>query len=524
MSRRGIDWFAGDGFAQSEIESAFDRGLDEATRIQSNRHRTVHRIAAENSSRDAQPSAGFILKTHHVATGRHPLREALKRRLGSSPARREWLALQSLLVKSVYVPRPRAWGRLEDGDEILVTEELSGTSARDSFRAATPEERPALADALGRTLQTLYQAGYRHGDLHLGNLFVTDDRIVLLDLQKARPLKNSNERLHDLATLELSLARAGWSLDERSAFRAPLEPTAHFESALRRFLQDHVRGRARRRHRVGRDWAAAEFDGLRGLREQSLSLDSLREIIQSADRNPSPRQRRNGRIHLTEANTGDRVVVVKRVESRGLRRALGDQIRGTSGKRAFHKGQRASLLGDRAARPLAYVEERRLGLALRSWLVIERVGEIDLDCITPESPELARRIALALGAWLAEAHSWGLSHRDLKAGNVRVTIRDTSIDFWLIDLEDLTGPTNLTDDARRHSLSQLNASLSDEAFGLDARREALEAYLAHVPFKAEKSDAAGIAAQIARQSLARGHRWRGIGCDLSRHRQDDQDE
>ena len=517
----GTDWRAGDSVAQSEIESALDRALEGAEEIQSSAHRTVHQIVTEDSSRDAEPEAGFILKTHHVATGHHSIREAFKRRLGMSPARREWFALTSLHARGVDVPRPRAWGRLENGDEIVVTEMLSGTSARDSFRAAMPEERPALAIALGRTLQALHQADYRHGDLHLGNLFVTHDRIVLLDLQKARPLKRSSERLRDLVTLELSLARAGWSLDERSAFRSTLEPTAQFDSALRHFLQDHLRGRARRRHRVGGDWATAQLDGLRGLRDQSLSMEKLREIIHSANQDPNPRQRRSGRIHLTEAKAGDRVVVVKRVESRSLRRALGDRIRGSSGKRAFHKGQRASLLSDRAARPLAYLEERRLGLTIRSWLVVEKVGEIDLDCIVPESRELECRIASTLGAWLAEAHSWGLSHRDLKAGNIRVTIRDTSIDFWLIDLEDLTGPRDLTDDARRHALSQLNASLADEAFGIDARREALEAYLARAPLTDENIDAPGIAAEIARQSLERRHRWRGIGCDESRQHEDE---
>lgn len=523
MSRR-IDWYAGDHFAQSQIESALEQGLEAAEEIQTSAQRTVHRIVTENSPPHAAPCVEFILKTHHLATGRHPLREAFKRWFGGSSAQQEWFALKSLHARGIDVPRPRAWGRLEDGDEIVVTEMLSGTSAWHAFRVAAPEQRPALADALGRTLQALHQAGYRHGDLHLGNLLVTDDRVFLLDLQKARPLKNSSERLRDLATLELSLARAGWSLDERSTFRASLEATAQFESTLRHFLQDHVRGRARRRHRIGRDWAAAEFDGLRGVREQSLSIESLREIIQSAKRDPNPRQRRSGRIHLTEAKTGDRVVVVKRVDTRSLRRALGDLIRGSSGKRAFHKGQRACLLNDRAARPLAYLEERTLGLAVRSWLVIDKVGEIDLDCIAPESRELERRIGSTLGAWLAEAHSWGLSHRDLKAGNVRVTIREKSIDFWLIDLEDLTGPVDLSDDARRHALSQLNASLRDEAFGLDARRAALAAYLARAPFGAGKDagkDATAIAHRIAQQSLTRGHRWRGIGCDLTRHRQDE---
>jgi tRNA A-37 threonylcarbamoyl transferase component Bud32 len=515
MSRRRIVWLAGDRRSQVEIESAVAQNLEGAERLQTSAHRTVHWIPGSDASGVAGSPSGLVLKTHHAANGRHPAREWLKRRLGRSPARREWLALESLHELGVEVPEPRAWGRLEGGDEILVTDHVRGANARDAFSVATTRERPELAKALVRTLESLYAAGYQHGDLHLGNLLMVEDRIVLLDLQKARPLRNSRDRLRDLAVLELSLARVGWEFDARVALRDQLGSPAEFETILRHNLRDHLRGRARRRLLVGRNWARAEVDGLRGLREQSLGDETLREILRSANRDPNPERRRGGRIQLTEAKTGDRAVVVKRVESQGLRRAIGDRLRGSSGRRAFHKGQRASLLSDRAARPLAYLEERRLGLAYRSWLVVEKVGEMDLDSISSEGPRMERRVASALCEWLAEAHAWGLSHRDLKAGNIRVTVRDDSIRFWLIDLEDLTGPTELSDDARLHSLSQLNASLGDEAFGLEARREALAIYLARAPFKAKTGTRAEIAHQIARLSLGRGHRWRGLGCDLA---------
>jgi tRNA A-37 threonylcarbamoyl transferase component Bud32 len=516
MSCQRVVWFAGDREAQDEIAAALEQGLASMETLQTAAHRTVHRILTASALTDTQPPVEFVVKIHHVASGRHRLREAFKRRLGRSPARREWLALVSLHARGVDVPRPRAWGRLENGDEIVVTEALTGISGRDCFRSATVEERLALANALASTLRTLHDGGDQHGDLHLGNLLVMGNRIVLLDLQNARALRNPRERLRDLATLELSLARAGWSLDERSSFRDLLAPNAQFESVLRHFLKDHLRGRSRRRLRIGRDWATAEFDGLRGLREQSISSSNLREVIRSANQDPAPKRRRQGRIRITEAKIGDRIVVVKRVDSSGLRRALGDRIRGTSGERAFRKGQMAGLLSGRAARPLAYLEERHLGFAFRSWLVLEKIGEMDLDCIAPENRELEIRIASTLGAWLAEAHTWGLSHRDLKASNIRMTIRESSIDFWLIDLEDLTGPTELSDDARLRALSQLNASLCDEAFGLDARRRALATYLARAPFKANKAGAPVIVDQIVRQSLARKHRWQGIGCDLGR--------
>jgi hypothetical protein len=107
---------------------------------------------------------------------------------------------------------------------------------------------------------------------------------------------------------------------------------------------------------------------------------------------------------------------------------------------------------------------------------------------------------------LADGHAWGLSHRDLKASNIRVAIRAEAIQFWLIDLEDLSGPRHLSDEARLHALSQLNASLSDEAMSIEARLAALEIYESRVPFRRTQESAATL---IARRSLARAHRWRG---------------
>jgi tRNA A-37 threonylcarbamoyl transferase component Bud32 len=139
-------------------------------------------------------------------------------------------------------------------------------------------------------------------------------------------------------------------------------------------------------------------------------------------------------------------------------------------------------------------------------LVLEKVGDEDLDHVSPNSPEAETRLACALGEWLADGHAWGLSHRDLKAGNIRVAIRAEAIAFWLIDLEDLSGPKHLSDDARLHALSQLNASVSDEAMSIEARLAALEVYESRVPFAPRSETAARV---IARRSLARAHRWRG---------------
>ena len=359
------------------------------------------------------------------------------------------------------------------------------------------------------------------------------DASYLLDVQRARPLRSPRDRLWDLARLELSLARAGWTPAARMALRDRLGVEPDFDRILRRFLRDHLRGRARRVLRPGRRWARVRIGRRRGMRETLLAESALLAILataQASDRSgepgsakpePASNTRRRGRVRIQTVEADFCTVVVKRFEAGSVRRALADRIRGGPAARAFHRGQAHRLLAHRTARPLAYLEERRLGLPIRSWLVMEKVGEVDLDAYRPTSPALARRIASRLGLWLADGHAWGLAHRDLKGSNLRLETSGDAIRFWLIDLEDLSeGPVELSRAERIGALSQLNASLADEAFDGASRIAALEHYRARLPFRPNASEASaasdlrGIATEIARRSLARGHRWQGRGCEL----------
>lgn len=513
MTSGDVNWLAGDVRAQREIERALSRGLDSTVRLHESVHRTVYRIAPGGSSEPSKEPSSWVLKIHHTRSGRHPFRESVKRRIGRSPAQREWRALQSLHAQGVPVPGPRAWGRRTNGDEIIVCDFLEGEQLGDRFREASPESRQQLVEALARTIQELHASGYCHGDLHLGNLWVHGDEVWLLDLERARPRHDSKQCLVDLAQLEFSLTRAGWDSALLTTLRRLLGLDDRFEPMLRLFLRDHLRGRARRVLRIGRNWSHAEAGPGRGLRERSLDAKTLTAILESSERDAKSQKRRGGRIRISEVRANGRTVLVKRASADGFRRAFGDRLRGSPAARAFRAGQRRGLLSDDAARPLAYLDECRFGLPIRSWLVIEKVGLEDLDQLVPVDPASEGRVANALGVWLADAHAWGLSHRDLKGGNIRVTLRPDSVRFWLIDLEDLNGPNELSEESRLRALCQLNASLSDEAFSLEARAGALDRYLARAPFATK--DTKTIASEIARRSLERGHRWRGHGCDFA---------
>ncbi|MAG33472.1 MAG: hypothetical protein CL908_21555 [Deltaproteobacteria bacterium] len=507
MTGRGIVWLGGDPALHSMLEPLFAAGLSPATRIHHTPRRTVHRIVLDRESPAAV--ATLAVKIHAAGAGAHPLREWLKRGVGRSAARREWLALRFLDKAAVRVPAPRAWGRLASGEEIVVADFVESRSLAEAFDEAPEAERAGIMETLARAIEALHAAGLRHGDLHLGNLGLADGELVFFDLQGARALRGAGDRLEDLACLWLSLARRGWSPTWRNRLRERLGLGREFDAAFRRFLRDHLRGRTRRVLRPGRRWAETRVGTLRGLSDQAFDRSTLGKLLLALDEAQDGDDRRGGRTRVVEAEAGDRLVVVKRVAAGTLRRAFGDRLRGTSAARAFRAGQRHALIGDHAALPLAFLEERRLGLPRQSWLILEKVGSEDLDRLTLETPEAAHQLARDLAAWLAEMHAWGLGHRDLKAGNLRVQRDGESNRFFLIDLEDLNGPRGLSDDARLTALSQLNASLADEQFDIEARLAALAVYRERLPFEAPHGQSAR---EIARRSHARAHRWRGEGC------------
>ncbi len=510
MSAPQIIWHGGEPSVHARIDEALEIGLDSAALLHQSDRRTLHRIDEANGCGRTLAAPTLVLKTHRTSSGRHRLREFAKRLLGRSPAYREWKMLGTLYEAGVPVPCPRAWGRLTSGDEVVVTDYFDGEPLAMRLKGASRQTHKETVHALADSIDKLHREGFCHGDLHLGNLWASGKEIKLLDVQRARPRRRDEDLLWDVAQLELSLARNGWDPAMRMALRVRLGVGEQFDPILRRFLRDYQRGRARRVLRVGRDWSIARVGRLRGLRDQALDDATLALALNARASTGRSKSRRAGRATIREFRARDRSIIVKHIKAGHLRRALGDRLRGSPAARGFRAGQRAGLFSKHAARPFAFLEERRLGLPTQSWLFLEKVGDQDLDAFAPKSPEEEHRLALALGPWLADGHAWGLSHRDLKAGNLRVSVRDDSIRFWMVDLEDLASVVTLSEDDRLHALSQLNASLSDEALGVDARRAALEVYTERIPFGV---DCRQVAREIAERSLARRHVWRGDDCD-----------
>jgi tRNA A-37 threonylcarbamoyl transferase component Bud32 len=516
MSNRGIHWQEGNERVRTRVGDWVESGSELMSEcLHESPQRSLHRL-------DQAATPSVVLKIHHTKNGRHRLREAIKAGIGYSPVAREWGALTRLHAAGVPVPEPLARGVLPNGDAFLVMEYLEGPDILSHL--GRENECSAWIDRLADSVAMLHAKGFRHGDLHLGNLRVHHGRVMILDLQRARRAWGRREQLRDLAHLDFSIARRGFDVECRRRLRRALGDPAGHDAASRRFVRDFLRGRSRRELRIGRNWQRWQFRELiedatsasirtfEGLRARDIEMARLENALGEAIRDPSTGDRRGGRTRITRHGDqdGSGPLIVKRMIPNRGREAFVDRLRGSSALRSFRRGQRLSLLGSLGARTFAALEERRAGHRASTWLILESVGRFDLDEYQPASEEDARRCSVALARWIAEWHAWGIEHLDLKAGNIRIDDRNGEFRFWLIDLVDIRFRRRLSDAARRRALAQLNASIADDAFPLSARLAALDDYVERLPFrnvgKQESLES------IARLSQARNHRWRGVGC------------
>jgi 3-deoxy-D-manno-octulosonic acid kinase len=507
-----LRWTSGAPALRAAVERALAPGAG-ATRV---------RVLHENARRrllvvDGDGGGAVLLKQFRVGSGKHVLRERWKARLGWSPARREERALRALRAAGVPVPEPLGLAEQPDGDVLLALGFVQGLPLVEALRAPFRERR-ALLRALGGAVAALHAAGLAHGDLHAGNVLATERGPVLLDLQHARRRTGDAARAADLGWLDYSLwphASATDRLRLRAAALGLARPygadgRARLRAAGRaaeRRAADHARSRTRRALRPGRLAADVRLEALRGLRARALPEPALEALLRAhAGAAGAALLKDDARARVSAVADGPHRAVVKEFRPRGLARALADLVRGSAARRAFRAGHGLRARGVASAAPLAYLEQRRFGLPLRSVVVLADLSPapdgLEAALAAPEAT-LAALGRLALGL-----HRRGVDHGDLKCTNVHLVGPDR--EPHLVDLEGVRF-RRVTEGARLEALAQLNASLPDSV-SAPSRRRAFARYAARLPF-ARGRDAA--LREVVARSLARRHRWSGAGCALA---------
>lgn len=526
-----MNWSFGDAELRERIESWAGRELGA-------RAAAGEQVMSESGNRrvirlDDGTDPALLLKLHRVSTGPHALREGLKRTLGRSAALHELRALQRVHALGLPVPEPLGHARLDDGDELLVLRWVDGPLLR--AHLADPAARSThTLSALAKTLRTLHEHGLAHGDLHAGNVVVSDSGPVLLDWQCARACSGpgSATAVRDLALLDASLSRLRVAEEERiRVCRIALglsqdDPDeAHralraVERASRGARLRHARNLARRSLRPGvgaRVWRSPSGVGMRqgpfdeAMLERALAAHQ-RALAPKGQPSPSVRiLKAEGRSRLTHAETAEYALVIKQVNRDGLRRTWTDGLRASPARRAWRAAAGLEALDIPCVRPIAWLDGPPRANGRSSLLLMEPLGQWtanDSALAQEVSPEALAEALLGLVMALHEGHVW---HRDLKAGNVRLLRRDGAWVAAVLDLEDVRFCRRLSDARRIANLAQLNASLPEALLPSRQRERAFARYVEALPFRMGQRNAR---ARIIAQSLRREHAWRGADCAL----------
>lgn len=475
----------------------------------------------------------LLLKVHRHSTGRHALRDGIKRALGRSAAEREWRALRQAYEMGVAVPEPLGRARLADGDELIVERFVAGPLLGDALASEDGKTGDTLL-ALAEVIHALHASGLAHGDLHAGNLILSESGPVLLDWQSARPCTGPGDRAakHDLALLDASLGRLGVSDTDRHRLCAAALGLSEQSSAASRAAVDaiaragiaararHARNLTRRSLRpgdTGVPWSTPQGRGLRRPDVDAATLEKALEAHLAASAGDPASDpggsaqvlKSDGRTHLSRVWADGREWVVKAVRRDGPVRLLEDRLRGGPARRAWRAAAGLRARDIPCAEPVGFLTGPPLGLHRREIWVMEPLGEW-----TASDPEVAdalspEALANALVELASALHRAGVWHADLKGGNVRLV---PHADGWMaapLDLEDVHFPRRLSDARRVANLAQLNASLPESLLSCELRERALARYAAGLPFVRGNARAR---LRIIAKSLERQHAWRGADC------------
>jgi hypothetical protein len=334
------------------------------------------------------------------------------------------------------------------------------------------EGRMALREDLSLILpvvERMHEVGMLHGDLHLGNFRVQDDRVIVLDVQRARfwPALPHFLRRWELGRLAYSV---GEPIPE------PLQ-AVRFWRELR--AHQHWRSRTRRCTKESSRFTRFEARGSAGFRLREADPESLTRSLLELDRAELIWPRPGGHVYRSGP------WIVKQHASVRAARA------------AWIGGHGLESRGIRTALPVAWLDQ---------WLIMENAGETIVEWVEAEFAKASRdeqqEMMRTLADLMADLHRRGIYHADLKACNITWAPGQLP---RLLDYEKVLFRLRVPRRRRTKNLAQLNSALPDVIPGA-LRERGLRRYVERSRFR---GDVDRLRKDVITLSLRRDHRWHG---------------
>ena len=386
--------------------------------------------------------------------------ESLKYAFLPSKARKEWFVAHQLQKKNVNIPKPLGWmERIHRGfvQESYYLSEALGSGV------SLIEESAKLGDhfplnELVTTIKKFHDAGLFHKDLHAGNFLWDGQSLFLTDLHRSKILRNLSlrQRLWNLSLLFHSL-RSVWGEKERSRFMEAYfggesfclrEKKEYLEKVhlwMDRLQKRQWRSRTKRCLRESTEFSILKERGIHYYHRRDFPVDHLKKMIgehlRLGKENPSALVKQSSEIFVSILNDGKNRICVKQLRYPHPLNSFKEHFRRSKGMRAWIAGNGLKARGVLTLKPLGLAEKRDwLGLKESFFFmeVLEGAQELDRYIFhNLENLKEKRLFIKVFAQWLSHYHDKDLYHRDMKTCNILVSKDGETLNFHLLDLEDV---------------------------------------------------------------------------------------
>lgn len=444
--------------------------------------------------------------------------------LSPSRAMKEWLIARLFLTQGIPTPRPvgiverRKHGILETC--YFLTEALE--EARDLLefcKTRFPEvdhtgERDRILRLVANTTREMHESGIFHKDLHAGNfLFMNGDSpsLHVIDLHHVRrvPSVSQTKRLLNIAQIFNSL---GFMLDQEAKrlflltygrgkvpFGENLEScVTRLDGMVQKMVKRREKSRAKRCLKESTLFTVDRQADLRVFRRREIARDELMAILRAHRKTARfSRDKLLKYSHKTivsmidSSRANGRRVCVKEYRYQSVLERVKNSFRRPKGKASWVAGNVLYRRGFCPAKPLAYVERRKLGLLHEAFYLTEALpDDLEMDRYLiqrfGERPGTdLRKFLKRFAEWMGILHQEGIYHNDLKTCNILVRETPDGWRFNLIDLEDVVQETEIGSEKILRNLVQINCSIP-KSLSYAHRTRFLKEYLRANPIAVEE--------------------------------------
>lgn len=520
LEKQGIVWTATPA-ARFVVES-LNGSLTHPEKAEIIKSSPIRRVLALELRHGDGKKMELFVKHHR----RMALKESLKDLIRISKARNEWRLTRAIAACGVPTVEPLAFGeRRRLGilrESYFVSKRLPACESvhelvlreakREHLGAGFKKKREFILE-LARLIARVHQKGIDHRDLHAGNVLIEKkegNRFYLLDLDRAKihPRLSRRRRVAALAQFSmfftLFVSRADRLRFFKEYYRQDPAPWSDYPKWAR-LIEDKTQRMVNRLYRRRDKCCLKENKHFRKLKTPPFAGFFRKEVagtpLAGILRDPEKLFQEPGIAPIKESREkivkcapftldGKNVdVMMKRYQARNGWQRLKGLFRWSKGKKCWYAANALHQRRISTALPLAYIAEKRWGIARKNYFFYEFVPNSFLlalylrDCFTPplfaSQPRLKRALLVQCAHFIRHLHERGIYHADLKAGNILVQEKRVGeFEFYLIDFDDVKICRRISRARQYRNLMQLNKSFLNRRIisGTD-RLAFLKAYL-----------------------------------------------